>query len=1329
MDNSYLISTIDKVTDIGDGFLELTGYTRDDLLHKHISEVLINLLRLRKKAFEQITIKESITGYIFTKKLDAREVTISLLHNHDDKNKKYVVLETPDFRLDDNLVFEKQLFIDNKLSIGIYSVPDLLLLKASQKHIDFLDAPYNILENSIGRSHEDIYNRVEGSQTDLFWKDILKTQKTNYIKEFKYEKISKEISYWDGSYTPIFVHGKMKYILVNAADVTERVLLKEQLKVDIYKEVSELKEAEKKIHLQNQLLNRQATLLNLSKEAIFVWDLNGVITYWNNGAENKYGYSAEEALGRNSDDLLKTVYPGEIDEIRSLLLKNGSWEGEIEHTAKDGEKLIIDTRRQVIKDESANQTVLEINRNITERKMLEKQLFLKNEQMLAIIEDMSDGLTVCDKDGNFLIINSTAKKMLERIDTVEKAGEIASINEFKYLDGTPVPVEEMPLKRALRGDLVLKSKLLVNKTDGSSIILEVNATPVYKDKEMIMAVACFHDITDLEMSHKELNIHKEKLETIIDNMSDALLVFDANGKYTQINKIAKQMFSLDTGDILEVGDSLRIMKGYDESGNLLKREDYPFARILRGETISEYKMIIQISDKIIYSEINANPIYSADGKFLAGVICCHDITGEVLSTQLLKDSEKKYRELIETANSLIIKMDNNGMITYINNFALQFFGYTIDEVLGADIHIFIPEIESGSNRVMSKMVEEILRDPDDYNESINENIKKNGELVWISWRNRAIRNQFGDITGNLTVGQDITERRLVENVQTYLLHFGREISDIDAFQALARYLAKVLKMDYVCIDSLEGDLKSARTVAVFFDGKFEDNVSYLLKDTPCGDVVGKTICSFPIGVKNLFPKDKILQDMAAEGYIGTTLYSSVDQPIGLIALISRKPITNLKLVESILNLVGIRTASELERRRYEEEIIKSKEMAEAAALSKSGFLANMSHEIRTPMSGMIGMLNAILSTDLTDQQKEYLNLAKTASGTLLRVVNDILDYSKIDAGYAILEKSIFDLNDTIHEVVNLFNISAMQKGIEIKTNIDGNIPKKLTGDPVRLRQILSNIVGNAVKFTNNGSVTATVRQIESQNKKVTVLFDIADTGIGISENNMDKLFKSFSQIDNSNTKQFGGTGLGLVISKQLIKMMNGEIWVRSKAGVGSTFSFTVVFDLGEEQQDSAMQSHINTKEISGTENNTAMYTILLTEDEEINRKVGIYYLQKAGYQVIAASNGKEAIDLLKNNEIDLILMDVQMPEMDGLSAAKQIRLLEASKSRSVPIIAMTAYTSKSDQMKCIEAGMNDYLAKPINPDELYEKLKGWLGLTMVTKSTNVAAPGVSLNRD
>lgn len=396
---------------------------------------------------------------------------------------------------------------------------------------------------------------------------------------------------------------------------------------------------------------------------------------------------------------------------------------------------------------------------------------------------------------------------------------------------------------------------------------------------------------------------------------------------------------------------------------------------------------------------------------------------------------------------------------------------------------------------------------------------------------------------------------------------------------------------------------------------------------------------------------------------------------------------------------------ELKRLVREKEIISeqyriAKEKAEAATRAKSIFLANMSHEIRTPMNGIIGMADLLAQTPLTEEQKDYLATIIASGRNLLNIINDILDFSKIESNQVELENIAFNLPAAIDEVIKILTIRANENKVALNVILDNNVPRYIKGDPLRLKQIITNLVNNAIKFTYEGRVTVDVGVEKDGDQSVKLLFKVVDTGIGISPEGKDKLFKAFSQADTSTTRKYGGTGLGLAISKSLCEMMDGEIGVESEVGKGSTFWFTVVF---EKVPPSEIPEERPVEEVIETQ--MKPLHILLAEDNLINQKVAVANLKKFGHMVDIAKNGLEAVEMVRKNYYDLILMDIQMPEMDGYEATTIIREEEAEKGTHTPIIAMTANSFEADRERCLAIGMDDYISKPFRINDLVSILK------------------------
>ncbi|WP_136810384.1 ATP-binding protein [Desulfosediminicola flagellatus] len=439
-------------------------------------------------------------------------------------------------------------------------------------------------------------------------------------------------------------------------------------------------------------------------------------------------------------------------------------------------------------------------------------------------------------------------------------------------------------------------------------------------------------------------------------------------------------------------------------------------------------------------------------------------------------------------------------------------------------------------------------------------------------------------------------------------------------------------------------------------------------------------------------------------WLGAPFY--LDHISGAVITQSYEDVIYTEKDKLLMSFVARHVGDALAKRRAMDQLRQAKERAEQAEQNKSSFLANMSHEIRTPMNGIIGMTNLALAMDPPAELSGYLNMVRTSSNRLLSLINDILDFSKIEAGKLDMISAPFRPEDDIRETIGLLRISAAEKNIALEVNCH-DLPECLIGDSSRLCQIITNLVGNAIKFTDTGTVSLSVKKNRTKlvdSNYAILYFQVKDTGVGIPQDKIDTVFQAFSQLGTTLDHTNRGTGLGLVIAAELVEKMGGRIWVESTPESGTTFHFTARFELAPFTAALPMAPiHVGTyyPQLSNS------LRILLAEDEYINRTLATTVLERASCQVTTVENGLEVLDILSDNhdKFDLILMDIQMPKLDGFATTRTIREREKNSGKRIPIIAMTAYAVKGDRERCFEAGVDGYISKPINSDMLHSEIE------------------------
>jgi PAS domain S-box-containing protein len=643
---------------------------------------------------------------------------------------------------------------------------------------------------------------------------------------------------------------------------------------------------------------------------------------------------------------------------------------------------------------------------------------------------------------------------------------------------------------------------------------------------------------------------------------------------------------------------------------------------------------------------------------------------------LVAESEVGRRELANQKfaldqHAIVSITDTAGIILYANDRFCEISGYAREELIGQNHRI----VNSGIHPA------ELFRDM--WNTITGGRVWRGeicnraraGHLYWVSATIVPLLGDHGTPGQYIAIRTDITDRRRMETQLSEQLHLVEE-------------LIEAIPLPVYLKDPLGRYIRLNRAFELFFHVRREDYIGRTLHDL-------------------LSPEDaRVHAEKDAELFAakGTQSYEAmVHSCDGKIHdAIYRKAVLTRRN-GSVSGLLGV-IVDITDRKEAEREIVRAKEAAEAASRAKSDFLANMSHEIRTPMNGVIGMTDLALDTELTAEQREYLSIAKSSAESLLTVINDILDFSKIEAGKLSVENIAFDLHRLIADVLKPLAMRANEKGIELISEVIDKVPRFVLGDPSRIRQVLVNLLGNAIKFTDTGQITLTTDLMQRQHGQAVIHFAVGDTGIGIAQDKQELIFDAFSQEDTSTTRKYGGTGLGLSICRRLVELMGGRMWLHSQLGEGSTFHFSVELQLAEPSVSASGQliTRHSRREAPPRLN------ILLVEDHPTNQKLALGLLEKWGHQATLARNGQEAIDILDRQSFDVVLMDMQMPVMGGIEATEHIRAREAELNLPrTPIIAMTAAAMQDDRDACLAAGMDDYLSKPIKVRELQEKLHAY----------------------
>jgi PAS domain S-box-containing protein len=799
------------------------------------------------------------------------------------------------------------------------------------------------------------------------------------------------------------------------------------------------------------------------------------------------------------------------------------------------------------------------------------------------------------------------------------------------------------------------------KKSGEEFLAEITITPINQNGETFFC-AFLQDISKRKEAENQLHQTAELFKTLLANLQSGVLVEDENQNILFSNQLFWDMRNLPISPAEMEG--VDYSKSFEEVKYLFKDSERFVPRVNELMNLKQpvvYELLETTDNRFL--ERDYIPIF-IDNIYKGHLWKYTDVTQRMQNQKLLEQSEQRNSLIMNSSLNAIVNVDNEGRITFWNRQATIVFGWKHEEIIGKLlVETILPNqnknIYDAENRNRIKKLE-------------NSSFKKNIELIGIKQNGEELTIDCSIIPINQNEGaffclfiQDITEKKEAENIrkiqeekyQNVIAHMNLGLLEVDSNDNIQYVNQSFATISGYEISELIG--KNPSDLFVFEEDLESVNTKNDLRKQGVSDI-------YQLPVKN---KRGELRWWAISG---APNYDNKGNVIGSIGI-------HLDITE---------------QKQLELDLEKEKTNAIESSKAKEVFLANMSHEIRTPLNAIIGFLRELDKQELTELQKKYIDNSSIASKHLLAIINNILDISKIEAGEMSLESEDFVFEKSISNVATVLLPMLEQKGLDFNITISDKIEKVLKGDALRLQQILFNLIGNAIKFTSKGSISINCELVEDTYTSQELKISISDTGIGMESSFIGNIFNKFSQEDKAVTRKYGGTGLGLSITKELVKLMDGRIEIESKKNVGTTFHIYIKYPKGSNQ-------HIEDMDIDEPVSSIDNISILLVEDNYLNRMVAQNSLQYYNCKVTEAENGVEALEILKNNKFDVILMDIQMPEMGGIEATEIIR---NKLKLSTPIIALTANAFKTEIDRCRKAGMDDYVTKPFDEDILIDTI-------------------------
>ncbi|HOV86745.1 MAG TPA: PAS domain S-box protein [Syntrophobacteraceae bacterium] len=1059
-------------------------------------------------------------------------------------------------------------------------------------------------------------------------------------------------------------------------------------------------------------LKKLSEALKQSPASVIITDQQGNIEYVNARFCEVTGYSLEETLGKNPRILKSGKHPPSLyRDLWETILAGKTWRGELINRKKNGEEFWESASISPIMDDRGRIThFVAVKEDITEQKAVEARLQLTQ----MAVDHIFEQTLLVDRDGRLCMVNEAASRVLGY--TRE---ELLDMSVWDLFEGFPPgswPEKWQEVKAA--GSLVFES---YHRTrDGHTYPAEVTASFFrYEGQEYVHAVS--RDVTERKRAQEELAEAEERSRLLLESAGEGIVGVDPRGKVTFVNPAATLMLGYLPEDLIGRGLHQLIHHSYADGA------PYPAENCPMFKSYS-YGIVNEVEDEVLWRkdgtcfnvEYSSTPVWKND-TLMGAVVTFRDVTERKRMEAALREREEYFRALFDHAGVGIVSTDNEGRFTRVNEQFLEFIGYTWEELKTLPlVALCHPDYREKAKEAMERLRNgqiDLIRTEMLY-------VRKDGVPRWADVRSGPIRDAEGNLIASVTTITDVTERKRSEVEQ------ARRLRTEKAMAAVSRALLGSDTESETLQDALKQIVAAAQVDRVYVYQNVEDpaeGLSMWLIFEACAPGVesisqnremvqrpyarglarwqetlgqGKPI----MGPVNSFPNEE------QEFLRGHESLSTLLLPIqvkkewfGFIGLDDNHLRRNwtssdVTLLGSTAEIIG----AFLGRQRAEEELRIAKDKAEEATKAKSVFLANMSHEVRTPMNAILGMTYLALQTRLTPKQKDYLAKIQRSTKSLLGIINDILDFSKIEAGKLQMEDTDFSLEDVLENVSAVVGIKAHEKELEFLMDTAANVPTALHGDPLRLGQVLINLCNNAVKFTDRGEIVVSARVAERGEDWVVLQFSVRDTGIGLSEVEKERLFLAFSQADTSITRKYGGTGLGLTISRRLVQMMGGKIRVESVPGQGSEFIFTARFGLSGKGAARTLEPLPDLRGIR----------VLVVDDNPSAREIFQNLLESMSFEVSLAASAEEALWEIEKEAggrpYELVVMDWKMPGMDGIKASEAIRR-HPGLPRQPRILLVTAYGREEIMTRAEKAGLDGFLVKPVTQSILFDAIMDAFG--------------------